>query len=758
MDLPTTPNIPENLARIGISRVIAADFETYYNTADGYSLATKDMTTEKYVRDPRFQTICVTATVDGLTIYKAWGHDACRQLLLDLGVERKDTMMVAHNARFDGCVAEMTMGIRINMLVCTMHMMRITGLSRLIGESLRALADFLRSKGYPVPEKGHEVTNANGLRLEDMGPQFREQYMGYCEKDTIILFIAAMILIPQCPAETLKASNMTLQMYTRPAIRLNSAMLKEYLASQMKRREETLAAMARENGCADVTEFMKLLRSKQKFADLLRNMGVNPPMKESVKATEKKRANLSDPAWVAKTKTPKFLAQLEKEGKTWDQWAAEPVMDYAFAKKDTEFMELADSLDPKIAALVNARLENNSSQAESRTRRFIDCSERGLFVFALQYANARTHRYGADDGLNQQNLPKHSGDMTLRYSMEAPEGYEIGGADSSQVEARCLAYAAQETKLLNIFATGEDPYSHMGEIIYGVPYAEIKKWAGMNKDDAHKLEGEEKAYQAKMAFMRFMGKKTILGSGYQMSGNKFALTLRQEGIMLKPSREDVMAWLRMQPQMVVNNKRVLELEFNEYKLNFHLREAKRINWVYRTEHQRIKGFWDMCDWVLSKMCAGESGYFGGPDGCLFHFDGNHQLFGERVPGIQLPNGEWLVYPYLESYKEDDTGFVKYRFRERKGKSWIEKHIYGGSLTENLIQALAFIILTWQAVRIHEVVPVKGNVHDEWFSVYPAHLRDRVKAVYEMAMRAVPPWVPGLPLNCEFSSGPSYGDM
>ena len=117
-----------------------------------------------------------------------------------------------------------------------------------------------------------------------------------------------------------------------------------------------------------------------------------------------------------------------------------------------------------------------------------------------------------------------------------------------------------------------------------------------------------------------------------------------------------------------------------------------------------------------------------------------------------------MYPYLESYKEDDTGFVKYRFRERKGKSWIEKHIYGGSLTENLIQALAFVILTWQAVRIHEVVPVKGNVHDEWFSVYPAHLRDRVKAVYEMAMRAVPPWVPGLPLNCEFSSGPSYGDM
>lgn len=749
------PKLPDNLISLGIHRVVALDFETYYNTADKYSLASKDMTTEKYVRDPRYQTICVTATVDGVNVYEAWGHEASRQLLIDLGVEQPGVLTVAHNARFDGCVGEMTMGIRFNMLVCTMHMMRITGLSRIISESLRSLADFLRNKGYPIPAKGHEVENANGLRLEHMTAAFKARYMGYCRTDTIILYAAAMILLPECPPDTLRASNMTLQMYTRPAIRLNSQMLEDYLSALRKRRQETLASMAREHGCDGVPAFMKLLRSKAKFAELLRSVGVEPPMKESLKATEKKRANLCDPAWVAKTKTPKFLAQLEKEGKTWDQWAAEPVMDYAFAVKDTAFAELADHWDERVQALVNARMDNNSSQAESRTLRFLDCSERGLFVFALQYANARTHRYGADDGLNQQNLPKHKGDKTLRYSMEAPDGYEIGGADSSQVEARCLAYAAQETSLLNIFATGGDPYSHMGEIIYGVPAADIRKWAKM---DSHGLEGEDKKKQADLFFMRFMGKKTILGSGYQMSGNKFALTLRQEGITLKPSREQVMEWLKLQPSHVIANKRVLELEYNQYLQDFHLKESKRINWVYRQTHQRIKGFWDMCEWVLGKMCQGEQGYFGGPDGCLFYFDGKHEIFGEPAPGIQLPNGEWLVYPYLETYKEDDTGYVKFRFREHKGKNGMTKHIYGGSLTENLIQALAFTILTWQAVRIHDVIPVKGNVHDEWFSVFRKELRDRVKAVYEMAMKTVPPFVPGLPLDCEFSSGPSYGDM
>lgn len=755
MNLKLTPNLPANLQSLGIARVVALDFETYYDTADGYSLATKDMTTEKYIRDNRFETICVTATVDGLTIYEAWGHDDCRQLLLDLGVERRDTLTAAHNARFDGSIGEYRMGIRFNMLVCTMHMMRITGLSRFVGESLRALSDFLRSKGYPIPVKGDEVANANGLRLADMSSGFRRRYMGYCRTDTIILFVAAMILIGECPADTLRASNMTLQMYTRPAIQLNQPMLVEYLAALHKRRQETLANMAKEHGCADVTAFMKLLRSKPKFAELLKSLGVEPPMKESLKATEKKRANLNDPAWVAKTKTPKFLAQLEKEGKTWDTWAAEPVMDFAFAVKDTEFAELATHADERVQALVTARMDNNSSQAESRTKRFIDCAERGLFVFALQYANARTHRYGADDGLNQQNLPKHKGDKTLRYSMGAPEGYEIGGADSSQVEARCLAYAAQETKLLNIFETGGDPYSYMAEVIYGEPADEIKRWAKM---DSHGLEGAERERQAKLFFMRFMGKKTVLGSGYQMSGNKFALTLRQEGIMLKPSPEQIKEWLRLQPSNVIANKRVLQLEYNEYLMGFHNKESKRINYIYRQQHQRIKGFWDMCEWVLAKMCQGEQGYFGGPDGMLFYFDGQHKVFGESAPGIQLPNGEWIIYPGLRTYREDDTGYIKFAFRERKGRSWLDKHIYGGSLTENLIQALAFVILTWQAVRIHDVVPVKGNVHDEWFSVFLKEMRAKVEAVYTMAMTTVPPFVPGLPLGCEFSSGPTYGDM
>lgn len=752
MDAP----LPSNLAELGITRVVAFDYETYYSTEDGYSLS--KMTTEQYVRDSRFQIICVTATVNGRDVYEAWGHEASRQLLLDLGVEKPGVLSVAHNARFDGCVGEMAAGIRFNMLVCTQHMMRVTGVSRIITESLESLANFLRSHGYAVPVKGNEVKHANGLRLENMSEAFKLRYMEYCKTDTIILFAAAMVLLPQCPVDTLRASSMTLQMYTRPAIRLNKKLLEKYYADIMAERQETLAGLAEEYSCSTVKQFVTKLKSRTMLAQMLRDLGVNPPMKESPKKTATLRKNLQDEAWVKKKKNKKFLAQLEAQGTTWDEWAESPVMDYAFSAKDTEFADLALHWDERVAALVTARLENNSSLAETRALRFIEASDRGLFVIALQYARARTHRYGADDGYNQQNLPKHKGGKELRYSMEAPDGFEIGGADSSQIEARLLAYAAQETSLLNIFASGADPYCYMAERIYGVPAEEIRKWAKLDREEVDKLCPDDKIKQAVMDFRRFMGKKVVLGSGYQMSGKKFALTLRQDKVMLKPSKEQVTAWLRIQPSTVLSNKKVLKLEYNQFLQEFHDKEARRINWIYRSSHPKIKAFWSTCDWVLGQMCQGKQGYFGGVDGKLFYYDGKHEIFGAPAPGIMLPNGEWIVYPYLKTFKEEETGYTKFVYQDIDKGKLVENYIHGGKLTENIIQALAFVILTWQAVRIHAVLPVKGNVHDEWFSVYPKELRPKAKAVYETAMRTVPPFVPGLPLNCEFSCGPSYGHM
>lgn len=709
-------------------RLVGLDFETFYSAE--YSLSKQ--TTESYLRDARREVICVTATVDDGGVLEAWGYAAVRELLLSLGLDRADTTTVAHNARFDGAIIEWWFDIRINFLVCTILMMRETGLARLIGESLASLATFLISNGYDIPAKGHTVRDALGLRLADMSPGFRAQYGAYCRTDTTILRAAAYIMLPLCSPDSLQAMNMTLQMYTRPVFELNKPLLEEYLSTLRTRRQTALSEMATAYGCLTIEAFLKQLRSKPKFAELLHSMGVPPPMKVSLKKTVR-----------AREKDPEALE----------------VMDFAFAKDDLEFKALATHPNPKVAALIIARMENNTSQAESRTLSFL--AVESPMPIPLQYSKAHTGRYGGDEKLNVQNLPKRNGDKTLRTSMTAPAGYEVGGADSSQIEARLLAYAAQEHGLLAVFETGGDPYAYMAETIYQTPAAGITQGDKTYKDKKsyEGLTQEEKAWAFRCFTMRNLGKETILGSGYQMSGAKSAMRLKQLGIMLRPMKDAVYQWasackLRGAWGGTVAEQRAA---LDMYLQEFHDDEAKRINWVYRSKHTHIKGFWKTCEWVLAQLCQGLSGRFGGADGKLFYFDGGHKVFGRVTPAVMLPDGFWIVYPELRTFFDADSGFVKYSFKRREGRNMVESFIYGGSLTENLIQGLAFAVLKWQAVRIHAVVPVKMNVHDEWMSVYPTELREKVKLVYMAAMSATPSWLPNAPLAGEFTYGNNFGE-
>lgn len=688
-------------------RLVTGDFETYFD-AD-YSL--RKLTTEQYLRDPRYETIMLSAQVNDEKPEVAWGDRQVRELLGDMQLDRKDTIFVAHNGRFDGSIIEWKYGIRINMLLCTILMMRETGLSRLINESLASLADFLREQGYPIPRKGHEVTLAAGLHLSDMSTQFRRDYERYCLTDNAILRAAVNCLMPHCSVDALRAMNMSLQMYTRPVLRLDKPLLEEYLAKQQAERQVALETMAHKFDFQDVETFLKQLRSKPKFAALLERLHVEPPMKLSEKKTAK---------------------------------AGQPVYDYAFAKGDLEFKALLEHENPEVVQLVEARLGHNSSINESRTKSFIGVAERGTLPVPLEYAKAHTGRYGGSDKINLQNLPKRTGDKTLRSSILAPEGFEIGGADSSQVEARLLAYAAQERGLLSVFETGGDPYCYMAESIYGESSDYIRR---MSKEE------HVQAYITK----RNVGKETVLGSGYGMSGNKFSMRLKQQGIFLQPTTEQRNQFLAT---VISTDEKVRQAALVDYEERFHEAESKRINRIYRKKNEKVVAFWNVCERVLGWMVEGRSGYFGGPDGKLFFFDGNHMVFGKRVPGIMLPNGFWLLYHNLRTFQEETANGklrTQYMYDFKEGRNFMKKRIYGGALTENLIQALAFAVLKWQAVRIHAKLPVRMNVHDEWMSVYLSSQRAAVKQLYEHWMRKVPDWVRDAPLDCEFSFGNNYGE-
>jgi DNA polymerase len=110
------------------------------------------------------------------------------------------------------------------------------------------------------------------------------------------------------------------------------------------------------------------------------------------------------------------------------------------------------------------------------------------------------------DSLNLQNLPSRGPSAgKLKKAIIAPEGYVIIDADSSQIEARVLAWLAGQDDLVQAFANGEDVYKIMASSIYGKPVNEISPSE------------------------RFVGKTTILGAGYGMGATKFRAQLKVLG-------------------------------------------------------------------------------------------------------------------------------------------------------------------------------------------------------------------------------------
>lgn len=128
----------------------------------------------------------------------------------------------------------------------------------------------------------------------------------------------------------------------------------------------------------------------------------------------------------------------------------------------------------------------------------LNCGPRHRFV-----ANGKlVHN---SDSVNMQNLPRSS---PLKHAIVAPQGYVIIDADSSQIEARTLAWLAEQNDLVEAFDRGEDVYKIMASAIYGKPVDQI------TKDE------------------RFVGKTTILGAGYGMGANKFRAQLKNFNVDL----------------------------------------------------------------------------------------------------------------------------------------------------------------------------------------------------------------------------------
>lgn len=475
-------------------KILTIDFETYYSQ----SFSLTKMTTEEYVRDPQFQVIGVAVQEDdGEPIWFSGDEIGVYQFLKTY--EWDKCLALAHNAPFDAAILTWKFGIKPKGWLDTLSMGRALHGTE-VGGSLKVLAEY-----YGLGEKGTAVVQAVGLRREDFPPEHLARYGEYCKNDVALTWGLFNAMSKDFPAEELRLIDLTVQMFSNPVLQLDKSVLTTHLASVRESKEKLMG---------NVTNVTRDdIMSNPKFATLLTACGVQPPMK--ISPTTGKQT-------------------------------------FAFSKTDEEFKALLEHEDIRVQSLVATRLGVKSTLEESRTERFLGIAERGPLPVPLRYYAAHTGRWGGDDKLNLQNLPRSS---PLKKAIIAPNGYVILDSDSSQIEARTLAWLTGQEDLVEAFDRGEDVYRIMASAIYGVDPAKITKSE------------------------RFVGKTTILGAGYGMGALKFQTQLKNFGVTVD------------------------------------LEETKRIIDTYRRTYPRIPVLWQEAGSILNAVMNNQYAEFG-RDGLL----------------------------------------------------------------------------------------------------------------------------------------------
>ena len=690
------------------STLVVIDFETYWDSKT-YTLS--KMGPIEYVRNEKFTPqLCAFTLSNGSCCVdcSVVEHERLRTTFENL--DTHDVAWCGHNMHgFDSLILSEFFDFHPQKIYDTIAMMRWTGLSRVCRESHAALTEFLGNGN----KAAGTVVSDHKQWPDDFTPEERAFFIQYCKDDAGQCYQNAQAMLPYMTPDALRFMSITARMATEPSFVLDEDLLLEYLsdldAAADKARQELMAMFSFQTNA----DMLAALRSADKFADMLRSLGVEPPLKESAAKTKTKREKLQ---LAADAGRPGAAEELEN---------MQPVMTYAFSKTDVDFVLMQDHPDPRVALLVRTRLQLNSSIDRSRAETLLKFARMHKpLPIMLGAWLAHTGRYSAGasadagtktDKLQFQNLSKRDpSKRKLRQAIKVPKGKVVVACDSSQIEARGLAFVANEVGLLTQFREGRDPYSELAETIFGVPWQDIKAGA--------------KAGDKKMKMYRNTGKSCVLSCGYSVGHHKYSNTLLRQGIHL---HED---------------------------LDRHHELARYAHGIYRAAHPNIVAFWKTAENVLEAMLRGESGTFGGPNNDIYTF--GIMPVGPRtdlcVPSVRFPSGYILRYPGLRA-ERNDRGKWQFVYDTYKGASKIPTHIYGGAFTNNLVQGLSFVdVIMYQGCRMDEAgIKLACNIHDAWASVVPEEQGDYVKQQMLHYMSMVPPALNGLPVACEAEIGTTF---
>jgi DNA polymerase len=661
-------------------RIMVLDFETLWDIKD-YTLS--KLTTEEYIRDPRFHAYGLAYRWLGEKQENTYWVDHADIPEFVKRIDWPTTAVVAHNAQFDVAILAWVYGAMPGFIFDSLSMARaLRGVE--VGNSLAKLA---RELG--LPPKGDDVKLTDGLG-KVLPPDVYEKIVRYCKHDVNLCeavfahsWMNAYEVGRQFPMKELRLIDMTLRMFLEPKLVLDGGMLSKALVDEKAKREALLAKL-------EVDE--KKLSSNEEFADLLWKLGIETPRKPSPSNAQK--------------------------------------LIPAFAKTDAAFQALLNHDNEDISLLCEARLKVKSTQERTRAQRFYDIAQRGPLPVPLNYYGAHTGRWSASKGqsINLQNLKRGS---FLRKSIMAPEGYECVVADLSQIEPRVLAWLADYKALLEIFEAGGDPYATFGAQMFNIP--------GLTKESHPDL--------------RQSAKSALLGAGYGLGWRSFAQQLipgflgapptlydKAFAKLLGITGSDVQHFIDWEPKVGepwIKQALAIPRSCSDEAIVIHSVCAQRIIEKYREAAAPVPKFWKFSEEAIGDALAGDG---------IFDF----KCLTFRRGHIFLPNGMALRYPDL-TYSKKDGGWL-FAQGDKRTK------LYGGKLTENIVQAVARIVMTDGMLRIQKRYPVVLTVHDECCVLAPEGEGEEAYAFMLECMTKAPAWAPDLPLKADGGWGSRYGDV
>jgi DNA polymerase len=378
-------------------KILTLDFETYFD-AD-YTL--KKLTTEAYIRDPRFEALGVGIREDGQLRWFTRPEEAFA------GIDWSSTAVLAHHAQFDGLILSHHYGIKPALWLDTLSMAR-----QVLGTHVSAALGSLATH-YQLAAKNVPYDAFRGRRTHELDAPTRKALADGCLHDVELTWTIFQELAKPFPAEEYAVVDMTVRMFTEPTLCADIDMLGRVWAAEAARKRDLLAELG--ITAAD-------LQSADRFAELLRAEGIEPPTKDG------------------------------KNG---------PI--FAFAKTDDFMKDLVEE-DSTAGDLARARLGVRSTILQTRAERLGFMASRGTMPVYLRYGGAHTMRWSGGDSLNWQNFPRNS---DIRRAIRAPEGYKLAVVDASQIECRLLNTIAGQEDVVQRFRDGVDPYIGIASTAYG---------------------------------------------------------------------------------------------------------------------------------------------------------------------------------------------------------------------------------------------------------------------------------------------------